>query len=316
MKSRRNIKHKNSKRKGKRSQRVYKQIGCANCRVAVCFCCGKNHSCNKGCPGCGKKHCPLKTGCSCSKCGMKGVMKGGCGPMCGGSMKPQIMIGGTSVSELAYTGSKFFPTIQPNLAMERPSAFPSPNIQQSGGGCGSCGASMPMQSGGGCGCGAPMQSGGGNCKTSMPMQTGGYKPSSFPNGLIGDAWGGSVSKWPGVDGVDGGRNYLAPNMYKVDPQTQGVINERAVQMGGRKCRCGGRKCKCGSRKNRYIAKNRSRYSKRAGGLLPQDLVNLGRNMAFGLGSSFNTVRGYAAPVNPSPFMDQGIGRSIPITKII
>ena len=37
--------------------------------------------------------------------------------------------------------------------------------------------------------------------------------------FVGKAWGPLVAQWPGVDGVDSGRNFFTNNLYKVDPQT-------------------------------------------------------------------------------------------------
>lgn len=110
----------------------------------------------------------------------------------------------------------------------------------------------------------------------------GGNSGKWPDGLTGSPWGGNVSQWPGVDGISGDRNYLAYNNYKYDPQTQGVINGRALSGG----------------------KTRKR---RGGGLIPQDLVNLGRQAMFGLGSSYNALMGYQAPVNPMPYKDQIVG---------
>jgi hypothetical protein len=36
----------------------------------------------------------------------------------------------------------------------------------------------------------------------------------------------------------------------------------------------------------------------------QDLLNLGRQFQYGVGSTYNAMRGYAAPVNPLPWKDQ------------
>jgi hypothetical protein len=104
----------------------------------------------------------------------------------------------------------------------------------------------------------------------------------WPDGLVGSPWGAQVPQWPGVDRISGDRNYLAHNNYLVDPQTQGVINGRALS-GGK------------TRKHR-------------GGFLPQDLVNMGRQVAFGLGSTYNALVGVSAPVNPLPYKDQLVGK--------
>jgi hypothetical protein len=144
--------------------------------------------------------------------------------------------------------------------------FPNP---LSGGACGSCG----LQQGGGCGCGQPLQGGGGK----------------YPNGLVGSAWTPKISGWPGVDGISGNRNYLQHNNYNVDPQTQNIIQERNTPVSLK----GGRKYRRGTRKYRN-----------GGGLIPQDLVNVGRELTYGLGSAYNTLAGYNRPVNPLPFKDQ------------
>lgn len=104
----------------------------------------------------------------------------------------------------------------------------------------------------------------------------------WPDGLVGSPWGAQASKLPGADGISGDRNYLAHNNYLVDPQTQGVINERALSGGKTK--------------------------KHRGGFLPQDLVNLGRQVGFGLGSSYNALMGVSAPVNPLPYKDQLVSK--------
>jgi hypothetical protein len=38
--------------------------------------------------------------------------------------------------------------------------------------------------------------------------------------------------------------------------------------------------------------------------LTQDLINLGRQFQFGIGSAYNTLTGYAPPTNPLPWKGQ------------
>lgn len=102
----------------------------------------------------------------------------------------------------------------------------------------------------------------------------------WPDGLVGSAWGPKLSELPGVDRISGDRNYFLLNNYKLDPQTQGVINGRALSGGG---------------------KTRKR---RGGGLIPQDLVNMGRQVMFGVGSTYNALVGTHASANPMPYKDQ------------
>jgi hypothetical protein len=45
------------------------------------------------------------------------------------------------------------------------------------------------------------------------------------------------------------------------------------------------------------------------------LINLGRQFQFGLGSAYNALAGYAAPVNPMPWRDQ-LPNKIPLNPAI
>jgi hypothetical protein len=125
--------------------------------------------------------------------------------------------------------------------------------------------------------------GGGTC----PLKGGSFYKTDLPpvpSPLVGKPWLPFVVGWPGVDGVDSGRNYLANNLYKNDPQTM-------MKLDG------------GSAKNKQSRKNKSRKVI-GGGLMPQEFVNLGRDLSFNLKSSLNSLNGYQAPVNPKPYMDQ------------
>jgi hypothetical protein len=134
-----------------------------------------------------------------------------------------------------------------------------------------------------------------SCSNNMlpvPGQSGGnnfYKPAApIPGPFVGQSWDPPYSKWPGVDGVSNNRNYLAYNNYPTDPQT-------AMTLEG------------GSRNRRSKSKSKSR-SKRGGlSFLPQDFVNLGRDIGYNLGSAYNALNGYEAPVNPLPYKDQLMG---------
>ena len=153
--------------------------------------------------------------------------------------------------------------------------------QQGGEGCGAYECPIaPLSMKGGCGGACPMsllQTGGNSDSHSF------YKPPPpIPGPFVGQAWTPTVSGWPGVNGVSSDNNYLAQNLYKNgDPQTM-------MKLGGSKKRKG--------RKNKSI--------KKGGGLLPQDLVNLGRDMSFNFKSVSNALNGYSAPTNPLPYIDQ------------
>jgi hypothetical protein len=153
-------------------------------------------------------------------------------------------------------------------------------MQQRGGDC-SVTQCAPIlgtaQTGGTCGCDLSMK-GGSNF----------YKPAEpIPGPFIGKIWTPSISGWPGVDGIGSNRNYLANNLYNAgDPQTM-------MKLGGSKRRKG----------------------IKGGGLMPQDLVNLGRDVSFNFKSAYNALNGYSAPTNPMPYKDQ-LSDSISANRII
>jgi hypothetical protein len=145
------------------------------------------------------------------------------------------------------------------------------------------------------------------CSICRGMTGGGNGGLPYPDGLLGNAWTPSVSGWPGVDGVSMNRNHLGYNTYApydvsrqmVDvgaaaPFLNGVVDAPAAKpyLGGGKRRKSGK----------------SRKNKRGGGsmtnLLGQDFLNVGRQLQYGLGSSYNAIRGFSSPVNPLPWKDQ------------
>ena len=116
--------------------------------------------------------------------------------------------------------------------------------------------------------------------------TGGNPGIPYPNGLTGSPWTPSTSGWPGVDGVQGGRNYIAHNNFPTDVQ-RAIISTGANQpfsVGGRK-------------KRRQSGGTTSNF-------LAQDLINLGRQFNYGVGSAYNALAGYAPPTNPMPWKGQ------------
>ena len=168
--------------------------------------------------------------------------------------------------------------------------FLNPQGSQHGGGCGCCGkifgGSKKGRKGGCCPmCMAPLLMLGGK------LQAGGNPGIPYANGLAGNAWSSSPSHWPGVDGVQGGRNYLALNTYNNDisRQMKDVGAQPPFLGGGRR-----------SRKRR----NRKQKGGALSNFMGQDLINLGRQLQFGVGSAYNALAGYAAPVNPLPWKGQ------------
>jgi hypothetical protein len=139
---------------------------------------------------------------------------------------------------------------------------------------------------GGCGCG--LQSGGKYRKHKRTMKGGtGNNGIPYPNGLVGSGWTSNISTWPGVDGIDGNRNYLELNKYPTDPQTAMIATgaQPPFSIGG------------GRRKRRQKGGSLSNF-------VGQDFINLGRQFQHGLGTAYNGITGYAAPVSPLPWKGQ------------
>jgi hypothetical protein len=218
----------------------------------------------------------------------KGTYAGKGGSSCGGYLTPNINAADKTVPN----------TGPPSIGY----GWINPIGSQRGGSCASC--STPLMGGGnkkkgGCGtCGGGFMIGGTRhrlvckCSTCKSKRGGNMKGGNpgipYPDGLVGKSWTPSISGWPGVDGVQGDRNYLALNNYRTDPQTA-MISTGAnppFSIGGSKGRT--RKQRGGTLSN----------------FLTQDLINLGRQFQFGVGSAYNALAGYSSPVNPMPWKDQ------------
>ena len=150
---------------------------------------------------------------------------------------------------------------------------------------------------GGYGCSSYMCMVGGShrtgCKCSTCKMSGG-SGIPYPNGLVGQPWTPSTNGWPGVDGVSGDRNYLQLNTYSPNDVSRQMIATGAnppFSVGGKKSR----------------TYKRLRKGQKGGVLsnfLGQDLLNLGRQFQYGLGSTYNALAGYHSPVNPMPWKGQ------------
>ncbi len=140
----------------------------------------------------------------------------------------------------------------------------SGNKQHGGYGCGSCGCPI-----------APYKMNGGSNTNLNPV----------PGPFVGKPWSPNVSNWPGVDGIGSNRNYLSPYDTTKDPSYQMGMNDSGYLT-----------------KSSIVGGKRQRM--KGGGLLPQDLVNLGRDFTFNFKSAYNALNGYNAPTNPAPYKDQ------------
>jgi hypothetical protein len=172
---------------------------------------------------------------------------------------------------------------------------------------GSCGGTCGVLKGGSCGGTCGLLKGGSKhrsgCKCSKCKgQKGGnglpygqgmpeMKPILAPNGLTGQNWG-SNFEWPGTTNIGANNNHYALNKYApVD------ISRQMKDTGAQFPFLGG-----GKRKN----KSRKQRGGTLSNFLYQDLVNVGRQFQHGMGSTYNALSGYSAPVNPMPWSQPGL----------
>lgn len=216
---------------------------------------------------------------------------------------------------LAYVGRGGNKPIYPNTGPKEPyPGWLNPSTIR-GGGCG-CGSNpinltSPTQNGGGCSlCNSKILWGGENnhrqnCLCSLcknKKQRGGnnglpygenlypMKGLNYPNGLVGKPWG-SNYEWPGTTNTNN-YNHYSDNNYKNDIQLQiKNIGAQHPYLGGSR-----KKYKNKTIKNKKGGNGSNGFS--------QDFVNLGRQFTYGLGSAYNSLRGFEAPTNPLPWQGQ------------
>lgn len=255
---------------------------------------------------------------------MKGCSKTRKNHLGGSSDAPLAYTGKNNINyvpnpNLAYTGKNSFfggsssglpqningkNPIYPNTGPAQPSSGTVFNtvMPQKGGSCSLCNASL--MTGGGCGCGLFGMRGGKNkgftirgvnhrylCKCSeckirrkKHSMKGGNPGTVYAGGLTGAPYG--PNQLPG-SGISGDYNHYSLNTYSNgDPQTS------MVNLGA----------------NRPFLNMKAGKKKQKGGTLSnfigQDLINLGRQFQFGIGSAYNALAGYASPTNPMPWKGQ------------
>lgn len=242
-------------------------------------------------------------------------------------------LGGSTDTPLAYTGKPSFSFPNPHLAytgkggsscgltsntsmpVNTNAANPAfPNTGPVSAGKNTIFNSAIGQYGGSCGCGVPLMTGGGRkrkggmcpmcglglmvggakhrngCKCSICKKTrsmkGGNPGIPYPNGLVGSPWTPNVGGWPGVNGIPGDSNHYQLNNYNND------VSRQMIDVGANppflNMKAGKKKQKGGALSN----------------FMTQDLINLGRQFQYGMGSAYNALAGYASPVNPMPWKDQ------------
>lgn len=224
---------------------------------------------------------------------------------CGGkSRKPKFNMKGCASKRRGLSGGNPYP-IAPLSWGEMQ--------KMKGGSCPDCSRSILgiAQNGG---CGTCMSGGGSFYKTDL---------APVPAPFVGEPWGAKVSQWPGVDGVDSGRNFFANNLYNHgDPQTSmklysgGKKSTRRQRMSkcnsscGPKCNCKGGcspKCncspKCQCKCNKKVLK---------GGAFLSDFVGLGRDLSYNFKGMYNSLNGFPQPVNPKPYVQPALSSSNPM----
>lgn len=305
IKSRRSNKIRNKGRKTKKN--IYPMFGCA-----------KNHKHNKNCynktntnnktklfSSLGKKPCPMcgpnchcKGKCNCKHncpgtCYLNRTLKGGAGcgscgcPIAPLSWKQMNQFGGN----IDYGESQYPPIL---------------GVGQNGGTCAAC-SQIPVVS--------PTQSGGNFFKP----------PAPIPGPFVGQAWNTSINQWPGMDGIGANRNYFSPigKVINNDPALQMMTPDADAGYTTLNSMVGGyeyetKKKEDNKKKKAKRRTTNTRTSSNAssksmsnknsissgGGLVPQDLLNLGNDISFNVKSAYNALNGYSAPVNPLPYKDQ------------
>jgi hypothetical protein len=123
---------------------------------------------------------------------------------------------------------------------------------------------------------------------SSNLQGGGGNGLPYPNGLTGQPWGGNL-QWPGTTNIGGNNNHYSLNTYAPHDVS------RQIMAAGANPPFSG------------VIKGGGRRKQKGGGLsnfLFQDLVNVGRLGQFGLGSTYNTLKGFEPSSNPLPWKGQ------------
>jgi hypothetical protein len=303
-KSKRSNKGRNKATKTKKN--IYSMIGCAKKHKHNKSCYNETKKTKffsslgkKSCPNCGP-NCHCSSNCNCppncpGNCYLNRNLKGGSGcgscgcPIAPLSWKQMNQFGGN----IDYGKSQYPPILGPG---------------QNGGTCNVC-SQIPVL--------PPTQSGGNFYKPAAPV----------PGPFVGQAWGTNVNQWPGMDGIGANRNYLAPigKVVNNDPALQMLTADADAGYKTLSSMVGGyeyetkkkddnkkRKLKRRTTSNARTISNASskstinslKNSSSGGGLIPQDLLNLGSDITYNVKSAYNALNGYSAPVNPLPYKDQ------------
>jgi hypothetical protein len=237
-------------------------------------------------------------GCSSKKCKRNTTKKNK-------NKKPIIYLGGKS-SSLAYTpvdNPQFQnDNLNPNSNLAytpNPNPNPYPNEGPAPGGFNFLNSNSQNGGNSGCGCNNVQQLGGGKTKKTKKMKGGNCDSDvagtaatmTYPNGLVGNSWSFKPSSWPS--------NHLGYNTYDNDISRQMVDVGSAYPFSFIR---GGKRGKNKSKKSKSL--KRKHKGGALSNFLGQDLIDLGQQFKYNMNSSYNALRGYSAPVNPTPWKDQ------------
>jgi len=125
----------------------------------------------------------------------------------------------------------------------------------------------------------------------------------YPNGLTGSPWKPPIPNWPGVDGISGDRNHLSYNTYSPNDVSRQMVDVGANPPFSGGASKGAKRRKT-SRKKMGGGKGKGRRGGGFSNFITQDFINLGRQVQNNLGTTYNALNGYAAPVSPLPWKDQ------------
>ena len=121
----------------------------------------------------------------------------------------------------------------------------------------------------------------------------------YPDGLIGRPYGSELGDLPGVDLIQGGRNYYSPNNYHDSVST--AMNYTGANPP---FSVGGKKRKHSRRRRRKRSNNRRQKGGFVGltNTIGQDLVNMGRQIGHDTQTVFHRLSGTQPGANPMPWI--------------
>ena len=271
-----------------RKQKIINMIGCSKKHKHSKSCKNKKVLGNS-CPNCGV-NCHCGPNCNCphpcpGTCYLNRRMKkqkggSGSGSGCGACGCPK---GGLSYQDMNKFGGSYPDIFNKSVIIEPPRQRGSSmilGIGQNGGSCNVC-SQVPVVS----------QSGGNFFK----------QIGAMPGPFTGSAW--EPNKLPGDDGISGNRNFLKSYAGSITNDPALKMSMNAAGYNTMNSKVGGYRY---NRKNNSSSHSLSK-SKKGGGLIPQDLVNLGRDFTHNFKSAYNALNGFPAPVDPAPYKDQLTG---------